>query len=94
MIVKLIIWLAPFIIILSIQYGVGEYFLIRRNRLYRSGYFFVVFLMLVEILYAVYVYKFVDYMDFLGLAQLLFASYLFHRFVKRWSSLVNPRFRK
>lgn len=85
MIYLVIVWSLPFIIILTFQYGVGEQVLIKKNKIYRGGYLFVVFFMVVEVGYCVYLYKFVDYMDFVGLGQLAVASYLFHRFTKRWS---------
>jgi hypothetical protein len=90
MILLLIFWSLPFILVLAVQYGVGEFFLIKKRKLYRAGYTFVVLMMLAEVAYGVYVFTFVDYMDFLGLGQLIFASYLFHRFTSRWSSLVHP----
>lgn len=89
MILLVIFWSLPFILILAVQYGVGEFFLIKKRKLYRGGYTFVVLMMLLELAFSVYVFEFVDHMDFLGLGQLIFASYLFHRFSKRWSSLVH-----
>lgn len=82
-------WTLPIVLILALQYSIGEWYLIKKKHRYRLGYAFVVVIMLIEIAYGVYVMKVVDYMEAFGIAYLILSSFLFHKFVKRFIRKVH-----
>lgn len=82
-------WFVPFLILLVVQYGVGEFLFIRKMNYFKFGYCFVVFFMMAEVIYGVYLYKFVEFMDYVGLVQLILASFLFHKFISRNSGAIG-----
>ncbi len=81
----MIFWTLPFVLIVAIQYGVGEKYLINRLKRNRAGYTLVAGCLLLSIAYGVYVMQFVEFMEALGIAQLIVSSVLFFRFVGRYS---------
>lgn len=85
MIILSLLWTLPLVLILVVQYGIGEWYLIRKKNRRRLGYTLVVVIMLAEIVYGVFVMKFVEYMEALGIAYLILCSFLFHKFLRRFS---------
>lgn len=84
--IKLVIfWTLPFILIVTIQYGVGEKYFIDRLKRNKTGYMVVAGCLLLSIAYGVYVMQFVEFMEALGIAQLIISSVLFYRFFGRYS---------
>lgn len=53
----------------------------------KSGYLVVAAGLLVSIVYGVYVMQFVEFMEALGIAQLIVSSVLFYRFSSRYSKV-------
>jgi hypothetical protein len=73
--------------VITVQYGLGEKYLIDRLHKYRAGYLVVAFGMLLSIVYGVYVMQFVEFMEALGIMHLITASTLFYKFYGRYSKI-------
>ena len=77
------IYLMPFVILVVLQYVIGERVLITKMEKVAVGYIFIVLLFLISIGYGVYLRFFVQHMEALGLAVFFASLFIFFKYVGR-----------
>jgi uncharacterized membrane protein YoaK (UPF0700 family) len=84
MINLIVVYSLPYAVIVIYQFFLGELYILKIRKMPKAGYVVVMTGFFAGVVYGVYVMQFVEFLEALGIAQIVLSLYLFYNFLCRY----------